>query len=61
VIQSEWQQQEVQENHLERVEKNQNAMLAGRSQEIIYLNIYHVSTANSALEMLGFGIYHTAA
>jgi len=36
-------------------------MLAGRPQEIVYLNIYHVSTANTALECLGFGIYHTAA
>ena len=24
------------------------------------MNVYHVSSANGALEMLGFGIYHTS-
>lgn len=34
--------------------------LEERHTEIVYLNIYNVSSANTYLEFLGFGFYHTA-
>ena len=35
-------------------------MVEKRDKELLTLNVYHVSSANGALEMLGFGIYHTS-
>jgi hypothetical protein len=49
------------EGILEGMERRQKEDLDSRPQEIIYLNIYHVASANKCLETIGFGIYHTAA
>jgi hypothetical protein len=35
-------------------------MMEDRRPEIVYLNIYNVTSANKVLEFLGFGFYHTA-
>jgi hypothetical protein len=35
-------------------------LMAERKPEIVYLNIYNVTSANKLLEFLGFGFYHTS-
>lgn len=36
------------------------SLIESRKPETVYLNVYHVSPINSALEYLGFGLYHTS-
>ena len=35
-------------------------LCSNRSGEVVYLNIYNVTTINGCLEYLGFGLYHTS-
>ena len=35
-------------------------LIENRQEEIVYLNVYHVSKFNSVTEFLGFGFYHTS-
>ena len=35
-------------------------MKAKRHAETVYLNVYEVSSVNSVLEWIGFGLYHTS-
>ena len=35
-------------------------VMEDRKAEVVYLNIYNVSSANKVLEFLGFGFYHTS-
>ena len=35
-------------------------LMEERKPEVVYLNIYHVSGANTFLEFFGFGLYHTS-
>ena len=40
--------------------KRLTQLCVGREPEIVYLNIYNVTTINGCLEYLGFGLYHTS-
>ena len=35
-----------------------NMLCNSRVPEVVYLNIYNVTTINGCLEFLGFGLYH---
>ena len=39
---------------------NKDQLYFNRTPQVVYLNIYNVVSANSFLEYLGFGLYHTS-
>ena len=39
---------------------NKDQLYFNRTPQVVYLNIYNVVSANSFLECLGFGLYHTS-
>ena len=39
---------------------NMNKLMETRRTEVVYLNIYNVSSLNTLLECFGFGLYHTS-